>query len=504
MAFDLEAFRRLLRAVLHDPARADQLVEAVVLIASTGEDALQAAVAAELERAIQEASAASKPFGRKLNGPTRIDVLMLRCDGSVAKGRYHGMPFLGGLLGCVVEEGQILPVLAVEPFAAHFAAVRDGRMDASWFDFEHGQAGFAAVHPNLSGARLEKPEHLFAVFVTPETSEAALRDPEPKVAPIGLGEVIRRVDPSKPKPPRDWIAGTPDRRIFRLRDGRAMGMRWYGAPNAMPVIAFGVIHKSTTADAYMANAAIKHRLALLVIERPGLGASDPAPAPSYEAFADDVNEIRKALDLPEVRILGLGTAASFALAAAHRLGPAAKAVALISPRVGRPSAQAPSAYGRVLFALLKNPFGVEVLARLLRQLRIAGAVQSLFLSFAVSNARDKKILTDPGVMAYFAAQTNDAVHKTVAGAVAEFQLYQSGARFDPARVAQPIRIWNGGEDRTLLLDDTLRAFSGAPNVQFETLPEAGVFLDQADADTVMRWLAHGWRDQAAKRAPNAD
>jgi pimeloyl-ACP methyl ester carboxylesterase len=495
MAFDLEDFRRLLYAVLQDPARADLLVKAVADAANNGSADLQSAIPAELERAITQATKETRPFGRKLNGPTRIDVLMLSPGGVVLKGRYHGKSLLSDLLNCVVDEGHALGALAFEPFAPHFAAVRDGKKDASWFDFEKGQAGFAAVHPDLSGVPLEKPDCLFAIFVTEDRPEETRRDPAPKVAPIGLAKEMRRVSPAVAKSPRDWMNATPDRRIVRLRDGRAISTRWYGAADAMPVFDFGVIHKSTTADAHFANAAIDSGLGILVIERPGLGASDPAPTVSYEAVAEDVAEIRKALDFPEVLILGMGSAASFALASAHRLGAACKAVALASPRVGRPSAEAPSPYGRVLWALVKNPLGLDVLARLLRQLRIAGSAQSLIQSFSVSNERDKKILHEMGMLAYFAAQTNDAVHKSVEGALAEFRLYQSGARFDPALVSQPIRIWHGAEDATMLHEDITRAFAGAKNVQIESIPGAGTLLDQDDAHAIMRWLAGGWKEQ---------
>jgi pimeloyl-ACP methyl ester carboxylesterase len=504
MSRDLENFRRILRAVLQDPARADKLVEAIADVALSGEEALQRAVADELARAIAQASAAPAPFGRKLSGQTRIDILMLSPGGVILKGRYYGKALLSELLGCAIDENRVLGVLGDDVFGRHFGRVRDGQEKTVWFDFEHGQAGFAAVHPDLGDAPLEKPDCIFAFFVTTDRPDETRRDPKPNVAPIGLGKLIRQISPATAKSPRDWLRATPDRKIVRLRDGRAMSTRWYGAASAKPVLAFGPIHKSTTADAFLANAAIAHGLAMLVIERPGLGASDAAPVTSYELVADDVAQIVRAFDLPAVSIYGAGMAASFALATARRLGPSATAIALASPRVGRPSSQADSPYGRVLWALLKNPFGLEVSARLLRQLRIAGSVHSLLLSFAVNNSRDRTILKEQGMLDYFAAQTNDAVHKTVEGALAEFKLYQSGAFCDPALVRQPIRIWQGAEDRTLLLEDTIRAFAGAPNAQVEVTPGAGVLMDPDEASAIMGWLADGWKRQSAGGSKSAD
>ena len=506
MSREFDDFRRILNAVLQDAARTDLLVEAVAQIAASGEEALQRAVTEELERAIAYASANNprSPFARKAPAPARIDILMLSPGGVILKGRYHGKSVLGEILNCTIDENRVLGVLAQETFASHFERVRDGKEKTSWFDFEYGQAGFAAVHPELGETPLEKPDCIFAIFVTIDRPEETRRDPVPKVAPIGLGKLIRQYDPATPKSPRQWLQATPDRRIVRLRDGRALSLRWYGDLNAVPVLVFGAIHKSTMADPFLANAAIAHGLALVVIERPGLGASAPAKVTCYESVANDVAELRRALDLPEVLIYGAGSAASFALAVAHRLGPVAKAVALAAPRMGRPSAQAPSPYGRVLWHLMKNPFGLDVLARLLGQLKLAGSAQSLMLSFSINNGRDEKILKEMGVLAYAAAQTNDAFDKGVDGGLAEFKLFQSGAFFDPALVQQPIRIWQGAEDKTLLAADTARVFAKAPNAHIEIVLGAGVMMDPSEADAIARWLAGEWKAQTPSLKEFAD
>jgi pimeloyl-ACP methyl ester carboxylesterase len=427
-------------------------------------------------------------------------MLILSPGGVVLRGRYHGKSVLGEALGCVIDEGTRPAILDVDPFALAFAAVRDGAQDAKWFDFAGGQAGFAAAHPDLSAAPLDKPDRIFAVFVTDDRPEDTRRDPVANVVPLDLGKMIGKLNPAVRKTPREWLLATPDRRVFKLRDGRAMSTRWYGAQNAPAIIVFGAIHKSTMADVCLANAAIACGRALLVIERPGLGASDAMRQPSYEAVADDVAEIAAKLELRDVTVYGAGTAASFALATAHRLGSSVKAVALNSPRIGRPSAEAPSRYGQVLWAMIWNVSGLEVMAKLLWQMRMAGSAQALFTAFSVNNDQDRRLLKSDGVLAYAAAQTNDAFHRSVTGGVAEFKLYQSGARFDPSLVEQPIRVWQGAEDQTLLFSDTQRALAGARNVTFDLVPGAGVMLTPDEANRIMSWLAGGWAAQTPDAA----
>lgn len=471
------------------------LVDAVAQIATHGSDALRGAIAAELERAITLASAAPKPFGRKPGGQARIDIVLVSPGGVALKGRYHGKRYLSEILGCLVDEGHPLGILKEEPFATHFASVRDGHCDTVWFDFAQGQAGFAAVHPELSAAPLEKPDTIFAIFATTDRPDETRRDPEPKIAPIAFANLLRLVRPSVAKPPQHWQNAIPDRRVFKLSDGRRMSTRWYGAPNATPIIVFGAIHRSTMADAFLANAAIARGFALLVIERPGIGASDPVRELSYESVAEDVAEIVHGMGIKHAFVFASGTAASFGMATAQRLPEIVKAVALTSPRVGLPTQEAPSRYGRVLWALLKNSSGLDVVARLLRQMRILGTAQSLLLAFAVNNERDKRILNEQGMLPYIAAQTADAFEKSVEGGLREFRLYQSGAFFDPKRVIQPMRIWEGTENKTLSIDDTWRAFAHAPNVQIELIEGGGVLMDQDEADSIVRWLAQGWSSQ---------
>ena len=210
----------------------------------------------------------------------------------------------------------------------------------------------------------------------------------------------------------------------------------------------------------------------------------------------------RALSLRDILVYGSASAANFALAAAARLSDTVRAVALTSPRIGRPSQRSDSPYGRLFWDMLNNSYGLELTARLFRRMRVAGWAQQLMLSYSITHDRDRLILESPGMLDFLAAQTNDAVHRSVDGALAEFRLLQSNASFGPSRVAQPIRVWQGAEDRTLSLADTLRAFEGAPNAAVDVVPDAGVLMNETEAATIASWLAEGWKAQApaAKQA----
>jgi pimeloyl-ACP methyl ester carboxylesterase len=496
MSSDIESFRQVLRAFVQDPLRADQLVDQVVKLSSEGCEAQRRAMDAELERAIIAASQQTCSLGGNRPEKQRIDAIILTPGGVQILGRMRGKEYLSGILGCKIDEGHRPAILDQAPFAAAFARVRDGLAPAEWFAFEHGQAGFAAAHAELSGPVLERPDRIFAIFITDGQSTSARADPEPKVAPFELAHLIQKVSPSVAKTHREGLMATPDRRCFRLRNGRRLSTRLYGSPDAPVVIVFGPIHKSTLADAFLANAAIACGLALLVIERPGLGASDPAPETCYQAVADDIVEVVTALDLRNVRIYGAGMASSYALAAAHKLGDRACAVALNSPRIGAPSREAPGRYGKVLWAMLWNISGLDVFAKLLWQMRMLGSAQSILATLGVTNERDRILINSDGVLAYWAAQTNDAFRTSISGGLAEFKLYQSGAKFESALVQQPIRAWQGAEDDTLHLDDTQRALAGARHAEITLWPGAGILMTQDEAMDIMRWLANGWRAQS--------
>lgn len=501
MSLDLNEFRRVLAAALEDPSRSNLLVDTITQIALTGSDVLQSAVQSELERAITHTreSTPLPALEHKFDAQPRIDVFMLSPGGVVLKGRFHGKSYLSDVLGCIVDEGRALGCLTRAPFAERFANVRDAIKPMEWFSFDGGQAGFAAANSHLRESPHDRPDSIIGIVLTYDNPQEKRRDAEPNITPFSLAKLLRTMNPAVAKSPEQWLMAVPDRRFLTLKDGRSIAMRHYGAPAAPPVLAFAPIHRSTMADPFLANAAIAHGRSLMVIERPGLGASHPAPISCYRAVADDVAEVVQALGLCNVSVYGAGSAASFALAVANRLGPVVDTVALLAPRIGKPSAQAPSAWGRVMWALLTNPYSLEIAARLLQQLRAAGSAQSLILGLSVSNDRDRRLLNEKGVLPYTVAQTNDSVHLGVAGALAEFRLFRSGATFDPALVKQPIRVWQGDEDRSLLKEDTLRALSGAPDVSFNFVPGNGILIDQADADDIMAWLSQPRQSLAAYR-----
>lgn len=494
MRHGLAQFRRILKEFRRDPRKADRFVAFVVAAGKDGSPALQCAIQDELKRLV----ANDDPEPERMQiGPAllRVDPFLLSPGGFLLEGRYFGKDAVGEALGCTIDEGGPFEPLTREPFATAFAQIRDGISATSICDFDCGQAVFVSARPAARIGPREQPDAIIAMFFIKDDKPGSRRDRVTNLLPFAMAQVIRNFDPTRPKSIGAWRNATPDRRFLKLRGGRSISTRWYGPPRSTPVVVFGAIHKCTMADPYLANAALNQGLALLVVERPGLGASDPAAETRYEAVAEDVAEIVRALALREVLVFGAGTASSFALATAARLGDTVKAVALASPRIGRPTQKAHSPYGQLLWSLLDNSYGLDPTARLFRRMRVAGWAQSLMMTYAISNSRDRRILESPGMLDYLAAQTNDAVHKSVDGALAEFRLFQSGASFSPSRVAQPIRIWQGAEDHSLLIGDTERAFAHAPNAVIEAVEGGGIFMNETEAAAIAHWLASGWRAQ---------
>lgn len=493
MALGLKQFKRILAEYQQNPLCADQLVDFMADAGVRGSRNLQIAIDQELAKAAANDDPAVAPDFSPGNF-TRIDPFLLSPGGVLLNGGYFGKAVFADTFACKIDESLKFGPLDMDPFKSAFARVRDGEATCAICDFRFGQAVFVPAPSKDAPEPGERPGAIVACFFMKDSGDAR-RDRVSNVHPIALGRVIQMFDPTRARKASEWMMAPPDRRVFKLRDGRSISTRWYGPARATPVIVFGPIHKSTMADPWLANAAIAQGLALLVIERPGLGASDPVKKTTYEGVAEDIAEIVQALSLREVHIYGAGSAASFALATAARLGDIVKAVALTAPRAGKPSRQAPSAYGKLIWGLLNSTYGLDATARLIRKMRFAGSAQSLLTAYAINNDRDRRILKSEGTLAYNVAQTNDAVHKTVQGALAEFRLYLSGAFFPPAKVSQPIRIWQGAEDKTLLLDDTKRMFADAPNAVLEVVEGAGVLMDEADVAAIMQWLAVGWKAQ---------
>jgi pimeloyl-ACP methyl ester carboxylesterase len=246
-------------------------------------------------------------------------------------------------------------------------------------------------------------------------------------------------------------------------DGRAVGYRWFGAVpgDTTPVVLYQHGGLSCGADAALGDDAARDRgVAILAVDRPGIGASDPQPGrctgdatPMFVGVLDALGVGRT------IGAVGWSLGGQYALAAGRAADrvPAVVVVAGVPP-LDRPGVtSALSATDRALLWTVGRhvPGAVSALAfgAVRRQAvrtaqhrhRQADGAPPSRAELRVWGPPDAQVLAGP-----VGPVIDDAVVLATRSTEAMREEYRAWARpwgFSPADVAVPVVVWQGDDDR---------------------------------------------------------
>lgn len=120
-------------------------------------------------------------------------------------------------------------------------------------------------------------------------------------------------------------------KILQLSDGRNLAYAEHGDPNGEPVFHCHSIFGSRLELAFDApQIAKKKSVRLIVLDRPGYGASDPNPKASFFNWSQDLVQLADHLNIGKFSLTGYVMGGMYALACAHALPERIKRVASIS------------------------------------------------------------------------------------------------------------------------------------------------------------------------------
>lgn len=125
----------------------------------------------------------------------------------------------------------------------------------------------------------------------------------------------------------DSIAGTA--RILALSDGRQLGYRTGGDPRGRPVLVLHGIPGSRLLYVGDEGIWIRRGLRLIQIDRPGFGASTPAPGMSFAGHGRDVAQLMDSLGVKRFAVLGWSAGTPWALALGESLPDRVERIAVV-------------------------------------------------------------------------------------------------------------------------------------------------------------------------------
>ncbi|MDT0614774.1 alpha/beta fold hydrolase [Streptomyces lancefieldiae] len=270
----------------------------------------------------------------------------------------------------------------------------------------------------------------------------------------------------------------------RLPDGRLLGWAEWGPPDGVPVL---LCPGAATSRRLGFGAGVVDRLGvrLVSVDRPGLGASTPAPGRTLADFAADVRRLCARRGLGRPAVVGNSQGAPFALACAEA-GPAA-ALALVS---AADEIAAPE------FADVLPP---ELRALTDRAVRDPAAAEEFFAGFDAdamgelvmggSPDCDLAVYRDPDFSAaYRRALAEGFAQGAAAGYARDTVLAMGRWPFALDRVTVPVDIWYGEQDTSHSPDHGVLLATRLPGARRHVVPGIGGALLWTHAEQILTTL----------------
>lgn len=281
-------------------------------------------------------------------------------------------------------------------------------------------------------------------------------------------------------------------RLIALADGRRVGVRCYGDPQGVPVLALhgapacGIMYALADAEAR------RHGLRLIAPDRPGYSLTPADEAPTLSSRTDWHVAIADALDLDRFAILAISGGGPYAVSLASRVGPRATALALVSPMgpvadyVSSPEACAAKIplLQRRFFLHLPKRFFFPALGRFAVGIYTSGTRGVLGNIPRLIGDPDAGILDKPGVREVMAAMTREAFRTGAGGGIADMTVFAQPWRLDYSTITAPAMLWQGTSDRIVPVAAALYLARLIPGCRLVRLDGEGHFWVFDHVETV--------------------
>ncbi|MCD0445644.1 alpha/beta hydrolase [Glycomyces sp. A-F 0318] len=253
-----------------------------------------------------------------------------------------------------------------------------------------------------------------------------------------------------------------------LPDGRRLGWAEWGPPDGAPVLLCPGAATSRRLG-FGPNAAASLGVRLVSVDRPGLGASTPAPGRTFADFARDMRLLCELRGLGRPAVVGNSQGAPFALACAAEGVASALAVVSGADEVAAPAfadALEPGLRGLVERAV-RDPAGAE-------EAFAAFTAEAMWdMVMAASPECDLAVYRDPGFAAGYRAALREGFAQGAAGYARDTVLAMGRWPFALESIAVPVDLWYGEEDATHSPDNGALLASRVPGARRRLVPGIG-------------------------------
>ncbi|MFD9903447.1 alpha/beta fold hydrolase [Streptomyces sp. NPDC059063] len=269
----------------------------------------------------------------------------------------------------------------------------------------------------------------------------------------------------------------------RLSDGRTLGWAEWGPSDGVPVL---LCPGAATSRWLGFGAGVVEALGvrLVSVDRPGLGASTPAPGRTFADFARDMRELCVLRGLGRPAVVGNSQGAPFALACAEEGLASALAVVSGADEVAAPefAAALPAELRGLVERTACDPAGAEEFFAGFSADAMWGMVM------AGSPECDLAVYQDPAFAVAYRRALDEAFAQGAAGYARDTVLAMGRWPFALDGITVPVDIWYGERDTSHSPDNGALLAARMPGARHRVVPGIGGALLWTHAEPILTSL----------------
>ncbi len=275
-------------------------------------------------------------------------------------------------------------------------------------------------------------------------------------------------------------------------DGRDLAYVEFGDPGWPLVIHNHGGPSSRLEGVLLANAALKHHLRLVSVDRPGYGRSSPQTNRTYRGWADDLTAMADALGYQQFGVTGWSGGGPWSLAAAAYIDPARlRHVTNIAggdygafgDNWAAPYLDKADALGGKL--ALHHKLAFHFMYETLALDAVHFRKSYLKTVIRMVNDYDAEVLSRPGFGSAFADMSAECFEQGPQALIDEAELVYRRWDFDVKSVERPVHIWQGTDDHLVPLPINKRIADETPGAVWHQVEGAGHLVAVGEADDIL-------------------